>query len=215
MTTVTHEWYGPKILCTEVWPSHMARHAYMVYTFLISYVIPLVTSLTSYTLIVRHLCLKVHVLSHIQQQAIKRKKKVTRMVASVVGLFTLFWLPNHVINMWFMIAQPKEISHVVLVTKVVSLCLCYCSSAINPFVYAILGDNYRRCFKKLFPRCFKTNAVVPVVDNRSSGSKYVHRARQLNIPGSTHINTPPNCLDIPSSVHLVRAGPSHGFVIDG
>ncbi|XP_078704036.1 G-protein coupled receptor 54-like [Branchiostoma floridae x Branchiostoma belcheri] len=216
METVTHDWYGAgNILCTEVWPSHVARQAYMVYTFLISYVIPLVTSMTSHSLIVRHLCVKVHILSHIQQQAIKRKKKVTRMVAVVVGLFALFWLPNHVMNIWWMTAQPKEISHVVFVMKVVSLCLCYCSSAINPFVYAILGDNFRRCFKKLFPRCFRTNAVAPVADNNSSGSKYLHRARRLNIHGSSNLNSPPNRVVIPSTVQIVRAGPSHEFELYG
>ncbi|CAH1238039.1 KISS1R [Branchiostoma lanceolatum] len=215
MTTVTHDWYGPRTLCTEVWPSHMARQAYMIYTFLISYVIPLVTSLTSHSLIIRHLCLRVQVLNHIQQQAIKRKKKVTRMVAVVVSLFTLFWLPNHVMNLWWMAAQPKQVSHVVFIVKVVSLCLCYCSSAINPFVYAILGDNYRRCFKKLFPRFFRTNAVVPVVDNQSSGSKYVHRPRQLNIPGSSNVNTLPNQLETQSTARKVQAGPSHVFELDG
>ncbi|XP_078573068.1 G-protein coupled receptor 54-like [Branchiostoma floridae x Branchiostoma japonicum] len=45
-------WYGPQVYCQEQWPSPQAELGYNIYTILISYVIPLLISATSHTLIV-------------------------------------------------------------------------------------------------------------------------------------------------------------------
>ncbi|KAI8492172.1 receptor [Branchiostoma belcheri] len=283
-------WFGPQVYCQEQWPSRQAELGYNIYTILISYVIPLLVSATSHTLIVCSLYKKNSVqpqhnqhneeqnnsvqpnhnlhneeqknsvqsqhnlhneeqvgitspltfnlykknsvqphhnlhkeeqnnsvqpnhnlhneeqfsgksrmpdggsvlenwayIGHIdcdennsvqphhnlhnEEQALRKKKKVTRMVAVVVTLFAACWLPNHVINL------VKQLNLVTLgyemyCVKITALCLSYANSAANPFVYGFMGQNFRKSFKKAFPRCFHQNRVAVMMPDgaRAGGS---------------------------------------------
>ncbi|XP_078704032.1 G-protein coupled receptor 54-like [Branchiostoma floridae x Branchiostoma belcheri] len=168
-------WFGPQVYCQEQWPSRQAELGYNIYTILISYVIPLLVSATSHTLIVCSLYKKNSVQPqhnlHNEEQALRKKKKVTRMVAVVVTLFAACWLPNHVINLVKQL-NLVNLGYEMYCVKITALCLSYANSAANPFVYGFMGQNFRKSFKKAFPRCFHQNRVAVMMPDgaRAGGS---------------------------------------------
>ncbi|XP_078573425.1 G-protein coupled receptor 54-like [Branchiostoma floridae x Branchiostoma japonicum] len=164
--------FGPQVICKEVWPSTSAQRSYMLYTFLITYVIPLVFCTFSCSLIVRSILNRFSI-SHAQKtnaQA-KQTRRTSCMVVGVVVLFAVCWLPNHVINMWAVFKPDmQKISETTAWLKTVALILCYSNSAVNPFVYTLLGENYRRCIKLSFPCLFRQPPSVQGVSfKRSNG----------------------------------------------
>ncbi|KAI8515995.1 receptor [Branchiostoma belcheri] len=158
-TEVKGYWYGPQTYCRRQFPSLEAAQGFMVYTVLMSYVIPLMVSATSYILILLRLRRPAVQPEGnnavIQAHQAQQKRKVAMMVATVVLLFTLSWLPNHV----------------------VALCLSYANSSVNPIVYSFMGEDFRKNFKKAFPKCFKINAVAPA-----------NNQLQLAVPGPSGDN---------------------------
>ncbi|XP_066302045.1 G-protein coupled receptor 54-like [Branchiostoma lanceolatum] len=103
--------FGPREICRENWPTPSAQRSYMLYTFLITYVIPLVFSSISCSFIVRKLLTRFSI-SHAQKtdaQA-KQTRRTSCMVVGVVVLFACCWLPNHIMNLWFVFSPvPPEI----------------------------------------------------------------------------------------------------------
>ena len=85
------------------------------------------------------------------QQQEKRRKRVTKLVASVVIVFALFWLPIHVLNLWFKLDDNFPRTNVMYIMKIISHTLSYANSCVNPFVYAFLSDGFRKAFRKTFP----------------------------------------------------------------
>ncbi|XP_078585521.1 galanin receptor type 1-like [Branchiostoma floridae x Branchiostoma japonicum] len=154
MKVFERDWYGVKLICLEDFPSPNEYPAYIIYTVLISYVIPLTTSVVCHCLILRYLATMAANTSVAQQHVMARKKKVTRMVATVVILFAVSWAPNHVLNLWFAFEKEglNEIPHVVMWLKITALCLSYANSSVNPFVYGIMGENFKKAFAKSFQK---------------------------------------------------------------
>ncbi|XP_078572403.1 G-protein coupled receptor 54-like [Branchiostoma floridae x Branchiostoma japonicum] len=151
------DYFGPLKICTEIWPSSSAKRSYTLYTFLITYVIPLVICTVSCSLIVRSI-LNRFSMNHAQEADVDAKlaRRTSCMVVGVVVLFAVCWLPNHVINMWAVFKPVMQnISETTAWLKTVALILCYSNSAVNPFVYTLLGKNYRRCIKLSFPCLFR------------------------------------------------------------
>ncbi|KAI8489959.1 receptor [Branchiostoma belcheri] len=153
MQVLERDWYGRKLFCMEEFPSEDEFRAYIIYTVLISYVIPLTTSVVSHCLILRYLATMAVTTSVAQQHVMARKKRVTRMVATVVTLFALCWAPNHAANLWFAFKREGLSGGFGTVTvwlKISALCLSYANSCVNPFVYGIMGDSFRKAFAKSF-----------------------------------------------------------------
>ncbi|XP_078573128.1 G-protein coupled receptor 54-like [Branchiostoma floridae x Branchiostoma japonicum] len=153
MEVSEQDWYGRKFFCMEEFPSEDEYRAYIIYTVLISYVIPLTTSVVSHCLILRYLATMAGNTSVAQQHVLARKKRVTRMVATVVILFALCWAPNHAANLWWSFKRedlPDGFGPVVMWLKIAALCLSYANSCVNPFVYGIMGDSFRKAFAKSF-----------------------------------------------------------------
>ncbi|XP_066301850.1 G-protein coupled receptor 54-like [Branchiostoma lanceolatum] len=176
-------WYGPQVYCQEQWPSQQAELGYNIYTVLISYVIPLLISATSHTLIV--CSLYNNSVQPVQNQqneelALRKKKKVTRMVAVVVTLFAACWLPNHLINLCSQL-KLVHLGYDIYCMKIAALCLSYANSAANPFVYGFMGQNFRKSFKKAFPRCFHQNRVAVIPDGARPGGSGSGNANNLHL----------------------------------
>ncbi|XP_070183833.1 allatostatin-A receptor-like [Littorina saxatilis] len=92
------------------------------------------------------------------QESIRAKKRVTRMVIIVVIIFAVCWLPIQIILMMqsFKI-YPGEAFYIWL--QLVSNCLAYMNSCVNPFLYAFLSENFRRSFRKFLCCCDSTPAT--------------------------------------------------------
>ncbi|XP_078655548.1 G-protein coupled receptor 54-like [Branchiostoma floridae x Branchiostoma belcheri] len=180
-TEVKGYWYGPQTYCRRQFPSLEAAQGFMVYTVLMSYVIPLMVSATSYILILLRLRRPAVQPEGnnavIQAHQAQQKRKVAMMVATVVLLFTLSWLPNHVLNLWRLFDHNAPMTPTIHYIKVVALCLSYANSSVNPIVYSFMGEDFRKNFKKAFPKCFKINAVAPA-----------NNQLQLAVPGPSGDN---------------------------
>ncbi|KAI8502242.1 receptor [Branchiostoma belcheri] len=146
-------WHGIKqLVCLDKFPSADQYQGYIIYTVLISYVIPLTTSVGCHWLIIRYLATMSANTSVAQKHVMARKKKVTRMVATVVILFAVCWAPNHALNLWFAFRSEGEIPHPIMWLKITALCMSYANSSVNPFVYGIMGENFKKAFAKSFQK---------------------------------------------------------------
>ncbi|KAL4222628.1 receptor [Mactra antiquata] len=149
--------------CEEVWPE--PQEVYLKVSIIVvvftTYVVPLAVIIYCYAMILRTLSRNKMstgngktngILSKKAQQQEKRRKRVTKLVASIVIVFALFWLPIHIINLWLKLdldSFPR--TDAVYFLKVFFHTLSYANSCVNPFVYAFLSDGFRKAFRKTFP----------------------------------------------------------------
>ncbi|XP_035697859.1 galanin receptor type 1-like [Branchiostoma floridae] len=161
--------YGLQTICRPVWPSKDFEKGFAVYTFLAIYFIPLDVCLISCVPIIYRLWHRFDGVSvMVPQNNAEKTRKSTFMVLGTIILFTLCWLPNHVINLWWHSSTNKQLTAAVYYSKFVGICLSYANSTMNPFVYAIVGDNFRQCIKQTF--CKKKHMQIPR-GNRRAGQR--------------------------------------------
>ncbi|XP_060557530.1 galanin receptor type 1-like isoform X2 [Ruditapes philippinarum] len=148
--------------CMDQWPNPQEVYGKIsiIVVVFTTYVVPLSVIIYSYAMILKTLWRNKMasgnhsngITSKKAQQQEKRRKRVTKLVASVVIVFALFWLPIHILNMWFKL-DPENFpkTPTMLMFKIASHTLSYANSCVNPFVYAFLSDGFRKAFRKTFP----------------------------------------------------------------
>ncbi|XP_043931609.1 somatostatin receptor type 1-like [Protopterus annectens] len=135
--------------CNFLWPessSFMWSEAFVVYTFLLGFLIPVVAICLCYCLIVskmRAVALKAGWL-----QRRKSEKKITRMVMLVVTVFVICWMPFYITQLVSVFLQPPD----PIITQLFVI-LSYANSGANPILYGFVSDNFRRSFQRIM--CFK------------------------------------------------------------
>ncbi|XP_045169559.1 galanin receptor type 1-like [Mercenaria mercenaria] len=150
------------VYCIDIWPEPQAVYGKIsiIVVVFTTYVVPLSVIIYSYAMILRTLWKNKMASGHIHnngltskkaQQQEKRRKRVTKLVASVVVVFALFWLPIHILNLWFKLDPDFPKTPTMLLFKIASHTLSYANSCVNPFVYAFLSDGFRKAFRKTFP----------------------------------------------------------------
>ena len=82
-------------------------------------------------------------------ESIRSKKRVTYMVIIVVVIFALCWLPIQVIFLMLYVFNNYPEGTIFTAIKLVSSCLAYMNSCVNPFLYAFLSENFRKSFRKI------------------------------------------------------------------
>ncbi|CAH1239149.1 KISS1R [Branchiostoma lanceolatum] len=156
--------YGWQTICRPVWPSKDYEKGIMIYTFLSTYFIPQVVCLISCVPIIYRLWHRFDNVSvSVPRNNAEKTRKSTFMVLGAIILFTVCWLPNHVINLWWHSSSNKQLTAAVYYSKFVGICLSYANSALNPFVYAMVGDSFRECIKQT---CSQKQHQRPPPDNR-------------------------------------------------
>uniref|UniRef100_UPI00398F850A thyrotropin-releasing hormone receptor-like n=1 Tax=Pristiophorus japonicus TaxID=55135 RepID=UPI00398F850A len=170
---------GIKVVCDY----KVSRNHYLPIYFLdftIFYVIPLFVATVLYGLIARILFLNpipstpqdtannsihkgrtINVSCRRNKGAQSSRKQVTKMLAVVVILFALLWMPYRTLvvvnslmntpylNTWFLLFCRMSI---------------YLNSAINPVIYNLMSQKFRAAFKKLC-KCKQTRAEKPTAYN--------------------------------------------------
>ncbi|XP_078571561.1 G-protein coupled receptor 54-like [Branchiostoma floridae x Branchiostoma japonicum] len=148
-------------LCLARWPTPSAQRSYILYTFLITYVIPLVICTVSCSLIVRSI-LNRFSMNHAQEADVDAKlaRRTSCMVVGVVVLFAVCWLPNQAINMWYVFKEQANISETTAWLKAVALILCYSNSAVNPFVYTLaVREKLQTMYQAVLPMSVQTGTT--------------------------------------------------------
>ncbi len=105
------------------------------------------------------------------------RKKVAKVVLSFVVIFVVCWLPRHVYLMSFHFDDNFEWSTAWHIVKIVSFCLMFIYSAINPLALYLLNAEYRRYFHHyLFGCCYKPWRIKNIGCRHSTASSFVTRS---------------------------------------
>ncbi|ROT66478.1 allatostatin receptor 1 [Penaeus vannamei] len=138
------------INCNIFWPDGFGvsgQFVFTLYSFILAFGIPLVLIFIFYSLVL-------HKLKTVGPKAKSKEKKkshrkVTKMVLTVITVYVLCWLPYWVLQLALIFSPPREgQSSFMIVLFLISSCLSYINSAINPILYAFLSDNFKKSFMK-------------------------------------------------------------------
>jgi len=79
----------------------------------------------------------------------KSHRKVTKLVLTVITVYIICWLP-HWVTQIALISKPPghDQGNTLVIVILLSDCLQYSNSAINPVLYAFLSDNFKKSFRK-------------------------------------------------------------------
>ncbi|GMT05716.1 hypothetical protein PENTCL1PPCAC_27890, partial [Pristionchus entomophagus] len=91
-------------------------------------------------------------------ETVKNKKKVTRLVLSVIIIWAICWLPINVCFFLSAITYPDSLvvrfGKSAVVFQIGSQVLAYTNSSLNPFLYALMSENFRKGFYRIMARFF-------------------------------------------------------------
>nr|XP_057945523.1 galanin receptor type 1b [Doryrhamphus excisus] len=160
--------------CWERW-SGRARHTYKVSMVLVGFVVPLLLISCCYVRVLCHLHKKMKNMSKRSEHA---KQKTTQTVLLVITAFAICWIPHHVITMWAEFGT-FPLTDASFAFRIVSHCLSYAHSCVNPVLYAFLSERFRKACGQVF-----TLPLWGPAPSRGSGP----RSRTDN-PSSTHSTT--------------------------
>ncbi|NWS17083.1 GALR2 protein, partial [Pachyramphus minor] len=140
------EWQSSYI-CMPGW-EEWRRKVMDTSTFAFGYVIPVLVISLSYTRTIKYLWTAVDPLEDISESR-KAKWKVTKMVIIVTILFCLCWLPYHVVILRYLYGD-FPFNQATYAFRLLSHCMAYANSCLNPVVYALVSKHFRKGFKKVF-----------------------------------------------------------------
>ncbi|XP_078526663.1 kiSS-1 receptor [Lissotriton helveticus] len=155
-------WFGPQIYCSESFPSVYHEKAFILYNFLAVYLLPLLTICICYSAMVYQMGHPTvepvdnnYQVQLLAERSEAMRAKISRMVAVVVMLFTLCWGPIQLYILFQAFSPSFQRNYYTYKVKIWAHCMSYTNSSINPIVYAFMGANFRKAFKKVFPFVFK------------------------------------------------------------
>lgn len=173
-------------VCGIIWPEPQDVYckAFIFYTFLVGFFLPLTVICLCYLLII----VKVKS-SSLRVGSTKRKRserKVTQMVSIVVAVFVLCWLPFYIFNVTSVTSFIKPTSAVKSTFDFVVV-LGYANSCANPILYAFLSENFKKSFQNVL--CLKKVAGLDEIehsDSRADRSRMLSGAAIINASLETH-----------------------------
>uniref|UniRef100_A0A8D0L1E6 KISS1 receptor n=1 Tax=Sphenodon punctatus TaxID=8508 RepID=A0A8D0L1E6_SPHPU len=150
-------WYGLQTYCIEAFASKSQERSLILYTFLAVYLLPLLTICLCYALLLSRLRHPAPILSlppqvsHLSERSAAVRVKVSRMVVVMVLLFAVCWGPIQLYLLCQGFYRPFRADYTTYKIKTWANCMSYANSALNPLVYAFMGDNFRQAFRKACP----------------------------------------------------------------
>ncbi|XP_058881208.1 G-protein coupled receptor 54-like [Acipenser ruthenus] len=161
-TLDTGYWYGPQTYCIEAFPSVYHQKTFILYTFLIVYLLPLVTICVCYAFMLKRMSRPVvepsdnnYQVQLLAERSEAIRTKISKMVVVIVVLFTICWGPIQFFILFQAFDSNFQKNYETYKIKIWAHCMSYSNSSVNPIVYAFMGANFRKSFKKAFPFIFK------------------------------------------------------------
>ncbi|XP_074838106.1 neuropeptide Y receptor type 4-2-like [Carettochelys insculpta] len=142
------------VVCLERWPSDSHRLAYTTGLLLFQYCLPLLLILACYCRIFLRLRRRRDVLERPKDTArAASHRRVSVMLACLVGAFAACWLPLTVFNTLYDWAHERI--SVCYHDLIFSLChlAAMASTCVNPLLYGFLNSAFQRELKALLTRC--------------------------------------------------------------
>ena len=145
--------------CVEKWgppfDAATSPRDYTIALFFLLYALPLAVIALLYTVIMLKLWRRQapgQELTLNQENKDKTNRKVLKMLVTVVIVFVLSWLPLYV-RMFVMFAESHRYAcGLPYDMDFLTLYFGHANSAINPYIYVIFNENYRRGFKTVLSR---------------------------------------------------------------
>ncbi|VDM74340.1 unnamed protein product [Strongylus vulgaris] len=128
-----------------------SREFFIFYTFILSYLLPLIAIWFFYAKIIRKLWRRRQQM-HLKRKISKRKTtKVTLMGLSIVVSYTLCWLPYWLIQ-WSIVLNIGWNMNLSILTcaSYAAFALLYINRAVNPFIYVFLSESFKRNVSSAF-----------------------------------------------------------------
>nr|XP_026690680.1 delta-type opioid receptor isoform X1 [Ciona intestinalis] len=152
---------------------------HMTFRFTVAFVVPLVILIICNTGVVCFLKSKDRLFSgkRSNTKRLETTEQVTRIVTMVTIAFLICWLPNFVTTLIFVFSPAVlgvigPLNHrYYLLFHWMTVCLLYFNSCLNPFMYALLGGNYRNKVKSLFKTSWRR--ISHVVSFTSSDKRKI------------------------------------------
>ncbi|KAJ8272173.1 hypothetical protein COCON_G00110320 [Conger conger] len=145
-TLLEHQGAPNSSFCWEVWSEKVSKHTYKVTILIIGYLLPLVLITCCYTKVLQHLHKKI---KNMSKKSERSKRKTAQTVLLVVAAFLICWMPHHVIAMWVEFGA-FPLNDASFAFRIVSHCLAYGNSCVNPILYAFLSENFRKACRQAF-----------------------------------------------------------------
>ncbi|KAL4659006.1 galanin receptor type 2-like [Arapaima gigas] len=134
-------------ICVPGWEEHN-RKVLDTCTFVFGYVIPVFIVSLSYTRTIKYLWTAVDPLDSMTESK-RAKRKVTKMIIIVTVLFCICWLPYHMVILCYLYGD-FPFNQTTYAFRLLSHCMAYANSCLNPIVYALVSKHFRKGFKKVF-----------------------------------------------------------------
>ncbi|XP_046690352.1 galanin receptor 2b isoform X2 [Silurus meridionalis] len=134
-------------VCVPGWEEYN-RKVLDTCTFVFGYVIPVLIVSLSYTRTIKYLWTAVDPLDGMSESK-RAKRKVTKMIIIVTVLFCICWLPYHVVILCYLYGD-FPFNQTTYAFRLLSHCMAYANSCLNPIVYALVSKHFRKGFKKVF-----------------------------------------------------------------
>ncbi|XP_070543183.1 somatostatin receptor type 2-like [Ptychodera flava] len=151
-------------LCDIRWPEHIDGAWFIIYTFVIGFVLPVVIISSCYIFILFHV---IHSgpKSENNRKSSSASRKVFVMVSLAVAAFAMCWLPFYVTRLLYVFHFHSSILRPFFV---ITLCLSYANSALNPLIYTYTGGNFRKNLAKMRKRSGSRRSSFRTSDMRTT-----------------------------------------------
>ncbi|EEB11235.1 class A rhodopsin-like G-protein coupled receptor GPRsms, putative, partial [Pediculus humanus corporis] len=151
--------------CNIIWPTNNSSdvqgtkqlNTFTIYTFVLTFAIPLTLIFICYVLVVR----KLQTVGPKNKSKEKKRshRKVTKLILTVITVYVFCWLPYWIAQIVLIFQSTNDKEKVITCPKqqgVSLFLLCHlianllsnANSAMNPVLYAFLSDNFKKSFLK-------------------------------------------------------------------
>lgn len=133
--------------CTILWPIHWLmwkpNEAFVWYSFLLGFAIPVFLTTVFYATVIR--LLRWGRGLRMSGERERSEKKVTKMVLTVVMCYIICWLPYWILQLIISMKAIQTTEYVVYIVAMLNS-LAYANSVVNPLLYAFQSNSFRSSF---------------------------------------------------------------------
>ncbi|XP_046359645.1 RYamide receptor-like [Haliotis cracherodii] len=147
--------------CEEIWDDDQSKRIYSTAILILQYMLPLVVMAITYGQIILVMWINKppgEAVSSRDQRMAESKKKITKMMFTVVLIYALCWLPLHALNLAGDINPSIYDGEHMNILWMVSHWLAMSNCMYNPFVYCWMNSKFRQGFVSAF-RCLTCGLV--------------------------------------------------------
>ncbi|XP_022079320.1 somatostatin receptor type 5-like [Acanthaster planci] len=160
---------------------------WIIYTVIIGFCVPLVIICICYLLILHQLLINPMQDSSCKNTSRRAARRVAILVICIIIVFILCFLPFYVVQ--FIITTLESHTNALAISSIITLHLMYSHSIINPIVYTLVGENFRKNIA--FICCRRPRNATGMYSRQSSmRTSSFHSRRMRNSLKSTNSNDP-------------------------